>query len=87
MEPFDIVTTFGKLPIGTVFVRKVWARNTTGDRRYKSLQDCYYTKDRSHGTEAGFAKRHGGDYDRFNIYHPVYVQNDLRLLVEINRAG
>lgn len=78
-------TTFGRLPIGTTFERSVWTRNTTGDRRRKSLHRWQYTKT-THGDIAGHASGAYGAW-RFDHSWPVYVDgSDLRLLVTILRA-
>lgn len=81
---YDLQVKFGALPIGTVFERSVWARNTTGDRRRKDLHRWRYQKT-SHGTIAGFAQGAQGTWHAEHNW-PVYIDSsDFRLVIECAR--
>jgi hypothetical protein len=85
--PFDFVTTFGTLPVGTTFECAERIRDWT-DRRRKVTVRASFIKN-AHGTIGGFACRMAtNDSQSFDHNARVYVDaSDLRLIVTIARSS
>lgn len=78
------ITTFGSLPIGAVFTRRVRTR-ALSDRRRREFQEWHYTK-KTHGTISGFADGPHGTWNPDLCSRVTIETDDHRVIVECVRA-
>ncbi len=78
-----MITTFGALPIGTLF-SVACREKDTADRRRWIYPTRWFRKTR-HGTCAGYARGYGMAEHRFDRSRQVTIDDDLRLIVRVLR--